>query len=129
MSARMISMKRGVVKALLHMGAWMVGAAATALLFRHSGSWLAYGLLSGWWCALYCGYVFRVERSAVLPAGVLYLAARIVAAGTGLDLVYHDSPPLLSLDFVSTVVLGSVIFISPILVNELPGLRRGGQLS
>jgi hypothetical protein len=117
------ALKRASIGGSVHAAAWVLGGLAAGLIFQHSESRLAYSLLSGWWCALYCGYLFHVKTAAIVPAGILYVLARIGDAVLGYGLVYHDPPPVLSWDFVSTAVLSGLVFVSPILVNEFARLK------
>lgn len=124
MSWEVVTMaQRGIVQAAVHTGVWVLAAVSVGMALRHSDARLAYSLLSGWWAALYAGYVFGVRTLALPASAVLYLLARIGDSGLGLGLLYHDPPKFPSSEFLVVVLLGYLLFVSPILLNELVRLK------
>jgi hypothetical protein len=110
---------RSVGEALIHAFAWGGTAICVVAIFQHSDARLAYALLSGWWAALYVGHLGRVRLAAALPAAFLYAVARGVDSLCGFQVLYHDSPSRLSPSFAAGTVLGTLVFISPIVVNAV----------
>lgn len=115
--------QQGIVQAAVHTGLWVLAAVGVGVVLRHGDARLAYSLVSGWWAALYGGYVFGVRTQALPATAVLYLLARIGDSVLGLGLLYHDPPLLQTPEFLLVVLLGYLLFVSPILLNELVRLR------
>jgi hypothetical protein len=100
-----------------HFGAWVVGTVLTTWLFQYSDSARAYGALSGWWCALYVGYVLEIGPK-VMPAGALVvLVVGGVAAQQETNWLFPDAPPGVSVAYLGMLLVTGTVILSPILVN------------
>lgn len=114
----MADMRAAVIQATLHFAAWVLPALVVGAVFGHSESRLAYGLLSGWWAALYLGYVFAVRIKSIVLSVLFYILVVVIDWYFDLGL-FHDSTLLVSL-------LGLMAYISPILLNAaMRAARRG----
>lgn len=76
-------------------------------------------MISGWWCALYVGYIFRVRIKAALVVGVGYFVFGVAAVSLDWSWFYHDMPTNLSLAFAGTLAGGALVFVGPILMNAI----------
>ena len=103
----------------IHILAWLIAYAFINLLLSHSPSRVSYGYLSGWWCALYCGYIYRVGLNAFLPILIVFFASGCISVIFDWNWVYHDLPSNFSIDLILIFLGQGFVFSSPILVNLL----------
>jgi hypothetical protein len=104
-----MNFKSTLTKAALHFAAWAFARYAALAVFSASESGHAYGLLSGWWCALYVAALCETRlASAMLAAGVF-----LVVDWTHPIPPAHDITELGLADLLVRVA----IFISPIPIH------------
>lgn len=107
-----------VVKAVIHLAAWIGVGFLVGVVFADSPARLAYALLSGWWAALYVGFVFTVSTREIMLSVIFY--GLIVAADMHFSWgLFHDPPGEFSLSALVFFLPGLMIYISPILLNAL----------
>ena len=70
-------------------------------------------MLSGWWAALYVGYVAKIGMSAALPLCLIVLAGTLTSVNV-LTFSQRGNQPLFD---VVSLILQCGILISPLLVN------------
>lgn len=115
--------RHDAVGVAIHFAAWIAMAMVVAAVFSHSEAATAYGLLSGWWCALYAATLTTPTIRAGAVAFVVFFVIDVVAAAMGIVLLQHDQAGLEA----STIVnagLRAVVFVSPIFANRVVGLLR-----
>lgn len=98
-------------------------AVVVAAAFSHSEAATAYGLLSGWWCALYVATLTTPTNRAGGAVFVLFLAIDVIAAAMGVAPFQHDRAGLGG----STIInagLRAIVFVSPIFANRAVALVR-----
>lgn len=71
----MTDLRAALLGAIIHCAAWLGVELAVESMMRGSACKEIYGLLSGFWAALYIGFVLRVPLSAFVPAAVVYTIA------------------------------------------------------
>ena len=70
----MNQVRKTAIAVALHYGTWIGVATIVEMIFGDSPARGAYGMLSGWWAALYVGYVAKIGMSAALPLCLIVLA-------------------------------------------------------
>lgn len=108
-----------MVKVLMHVSFWGIGFSIIYLTMSHSDVREAYGFITGWWCACYLGYVTNIKSKAVIPSYLLYVTLCIVSFSLGDVWFYHGAGSNLNIQLVVIILLQGVVFVSPILINEL----------
>ena len=106
----MRTFRHALVGAAAHTLGALTGFLMAGWIMADSPARTAYALLSGWWCALWVGAVFRVRLAAVLPCALLAIGWG--AAYPGHDLTWQDyvtSP--------GRMVGIALVFVSPIALN------------
>lgn len=111
-------LKQWVIDPCIHVSAWIIGYQITIGVFSGSECVYVYGLLSGWWCALYLGYIGRVKLFITIPLIIIYMTLEIVSFFWELPLLlYHNPPANFEWAFFFVILGQAVIFISPIPIN------------
>jgi hypothetical protein len=110
-------MKKSILGSCIYIAGWLIGYFCITLILSGSSGKVAYGLLSGWWCTLYLGYLFQIELIAAIPLFVLYVAGSLISLFFNLNLFYHDGPDALSVSYLFIIIFQAIIFISPALIN------------
>lgn len=109
---------------VIHISGWIFPYLAIVVTATHSPSRHVYGFISGWWCALYVGYLLKISLRTALAIFLLYLCYGVLAILFGWDWFYHDIPALADFDFSLTcfflfiIVTGALFFVSPIIINH-----------
>lgn len=109
---------KSVLAAAIHIAAWLLADFITTVLSADSSSKAVYGSISGWWCALYVGYVLKVD----MKAAVIVIASAFLFGVMSFYLgwnFYHDMPSQTSLEFIAILLVRAIIFSSPIFINAL----------
>lgn len=109
---------------LFHSIAWIVGFFLFAYVFSYSASSYAYGYLSGWWLALYVGYLTNIKFRSAYIAAFLYLILGIFSSVYNWVWFYKDFPNEISLDLFAILFIGMFVFVSPIFVNSVMRLIK-----
>ncbi len=121
--------KRCLIDGCIHSVAWVLAAIFVTFLTNDSPARVAYGELSGWWFALYIGYVRNIRIPSVLIACPLYIAVGILAIYFDWTWFYKGLPSTVSWGYVVILFFGSLFFASPILINAIVrGLSRKFRL-
>ncbi len=115
--------RRVLLETVVHFAAWIATYALVSAVFSGSDARTAYGLLSGWWCALYAGAVMNTSLKAGLAAAVVFIALDLVAAAMSLPRMYHDGGTF-GFGTVVNTIQRALLFVSPILVNAGVFLAR-----
>jgi hypothetical protein len=102
----------------LFVAGWAAGYAAMILVFSHSPSASAYGLISGWWCALYCARVFELRLSVAAVAFPVYLGYAVLSVILDLPYLYHDNPGSVDFQYFLSAMLSAAMFVSPLIVDS-----------
>ena len=114
-----MSIKNAVIGFILHTGSWLLGTVITETLFSSSSARTALGVLAGWWCALYIGYILKIKIEASLIVISFYLLVAILAVLFNWEWFYHDLPNQLSFLHLLMMFLGGCLFSTPIFINAL----------
>ncbi|GEM_PF-5725620 len=78
-----------------------------------------YGLISGWWCALYFVNIFKIKVLSSVPIFISHLIVMLLSWHIG-QFHYHDPPEKLTVSFFfMAVVTRSFFFTSPVFINGL----------
>lgn len=109
----------------LFVAGWVAGYTVMILVFSHSPSALAYGLLSGWWCALYSARIFRIQLSVAAVAFPGYVAYAMLSVTLDFPNIYHDRPSSIDFQYVLSATFSAAIFVSPLLMDHL--VRRAAD--
>jgi hypothetical protein len=103
---------------VLHIAAWLCACALILYIFQHSTSKYVYAVISGWWCALYVGYIFKIGFGSCAIAFMFYLCYEIVVIIVfGSEWLYHDISGGLDFSLFLRIVSRDIIFISPVFAN------------
>lgn len=106
------------LQGIAHSIFWLAGFFAASELMKHSEASIAYGYLTGWWTALYLGYVCNFKFGSSVSALVLYFLSGILAIHFRWPWFYKDLPQSVTLQFMYLLFIGGAVFVSPILINE-----------
>ncbi len=110
--------KNIIVDSAIHISCWILGYWALYSLMSHSGSKEAYGIIVGWWLALYIGFVFKIKLSAFPPVFLLYILTCIVSFIIGTTgWFYHGAPEHINFILLAVIFSQALVFSSPIVVN------------
>ena len=96
---------------------WVAGYIAMLLIFSHSTNALAYGLISGWWCALYASRIFSVRLSVSVGAFAVYFVYALLAVYLDFPSFYHDAPKKIDFAYFMSAVFTAIIFASPLVTD------------
>jgi hypothetical protein len=111
------SCTKWLIGAVTHGLAWVIGYFLLALFFSDSPCRSAYGLLSGWYLALYVDFIANVSLGASLLAALFFYGLLVVAMAQGWQWFFHDASAKLSgVDYLLAIV-PALGFTSPILLN------------
>ena len=80
---------------------------------------LAYSYLTGWWTALYFGYIARFNISSSASAFTIYFCAGILAIFFDWSWFYKGLPTSLISSYLLILAIGGAVFVSPILINSI----------
>jgi len=99
----------------------LIGILAVSKIMEHSEARIAYGYLSGWWAALYFGYIAKLNIASSVSAFLIYCCIGILAFFFDWSWFYKGLPETVTLQYVVVLVVGAGVFVSPILINA--GMR------
>jgi hypothetical protein len=111
--------RKSLQNSSLYISAWVFGYGVMIVIFGHSPSRQAYGLLSGWWCALYVSYILSVNLRAAAFALLVYFCFGFLSVYFGWSWLYHDLPHAVSVTCTFVLLVGGLVFVSPILLNSI----------
>jgi hypothetical protein len=101
---------------LIHCVAWLGFEIVVESVMSASECKEIYGLISGFWAALYFGFVLRVPLSAFVPAALFFVVASWASGSSGIAFPRRasdaGSPGLLSL------LPWAILFGLPIVINH-----------
>ena len=80
---------------------------------------LAYSYLTGWWTALYFGYIARFNISSSAFAFTIYFCVGILAVFLDWSWFYKGLPTSLIPSYLLILAIGGAVFVSPILINSV----------
>jgi len=108
-----------LIQAFIHSALWIVGIVIVVTVMNHSSSRIAYGYLIGWWLALYVGYIARFNLLSALMSSLIYIVVGVLSVWFGWEWFYKGLPESISFSYLVTLLLGAVVFCSPILINSV----------
>lgn len=111
--------REAILKSLLHALAWVLAYVLVIYVFDYSPSKQAYGLLSGWWCALYVGYIFNIQFRTTIVARIAYVLVGLLTASLAAPWVSHDWSSVPAADKILYDAVHSVVILSPIAINTI----------
>lgn len=111
--------RRSLVGGVAHCAFWLIGIVISFTVMAHSEARIAYGLLTGWWIALYFGYITNISISSSVFPFLIYICTGIFAVICKWTWFYKGLPETITLYYVIILLLGAAIFVSPILINEV----------
>jgi hypothetical protein len=111
--------KQALIGGCVHVIAWVLTYALIVALFKDSAARQAYGLLAGWWCALFIDYLFHVPFKAATCPFFAYICIGILAVFYQIPWIYHDLPSELTLAYITMLALGGIVFVSPIIIDNV----------
>ena len=103
----------------MHITWWAIGFSMAYFIMLHSDARESYGIITGWWCACYLGYVTNIKIKAAIPSYLLYVIVCIISFILGYAWFYHGAGSNVSVQLVIVILLQGVVFISPIIVNTV----------
>ncbi|MEX2500549.1 MAG: hypothetical protein WD397_16920 [Wenzhouxiangellaceae bacterium] len=106
------------LQAAIHSVLWVGTILFMVSMFSQSDSRLAYGYLTAWWLSLYVGYIAGFRLLSAFIAIVIYMGVGMFAVWFDWAWFYRGLPDTVSTAYLATLLLGAVIFCSPILVNS-----------
>jgi hypothetical protein len=83
----------------------------------HSEARMSYAYLTGWWGALYLGYVFNIKPLSSVIAFLVYFFLGTLAVFLDWSWFYMGLPDIISIQYLIALVVGGVAFVSPIFFN------------
>ena len=104
---------------LIHGISWIIGFVFAYIVMSHSHAKEVYGVIVGWWCASYFGYVFNVELKVAASLFMTYVLICLTSAICGSTWFYHDINGSIDLDLLIALSLQGIFFISPLVFNFL----------
>ena len=104
---------------LIHCAFYGIGFLMTYKLMADSEARLAYSYLTGWWTALYFGYIARFNISSSAFAFTIYFCVGILAVFLDWSWFYKGLPTSLIPSYLLILVIGGAVFVSPILINSV----------
>lgn len=107
------------MQGIAHSALWVIGIFSASQLMEHREARMAYGYLTGWWVALYFGYIGRLKVTSSVSALIIYFGVGIAAVFLDWSWFYKDLPRSVNLRYILVLVVGGVVFISPILINSI----------
>ena len=102
-----------------HFLSWIAGFSIVYFAMSHSSSKEIYGIISGWWCACYFGYIASLRFKIIFPTFIAYVLICIISLIFGEAWFFHDADNKLSVHILVVILLQGCIFISPIIMNEI----------
>jgi hypothetical protein len=119
--------RTGIAGASAHCLTWAVAYLLVESAMGHSSARGGYGLLVGWWAALYVGYIGRVDLRAVPALSALVVLGRFFSTNV-LSMSAAD-PLYATRDGFVVLAVQILAFVSPVFLNELVRavLRRFNQ--
>ena len=103
---------------LVHIISWCIGFGLTFAVTSHSSVSVNYGIISGWWVACYFGYILNVRAKSVPFAYIVFVFLFIILYVNEV-FSFHDMGNQIDIFMVVIVLSQGIVFISPILVNEI----------
>ena len=100
---------------------WLVGYFFIRTLGMGLSTVEAYALINGWWLCAYVASKFEISLIAVIPGGVIYFVAFIMAALSGQDFFYRDIQGVGLAGILAVAALQTLMFVSPIIFNSIVG--------
>ena len=110
-------MTKSFLQGLAHCVFWVIGFLVASKLMTHSEARIAYGYLTGWWAALYFGYIGKFNISSSVSAFIIYFCTGIIAVFFGWPWFYKGLPASLTHQYLLILAVGGAVFVSPILIN------------
>lgn len=110
---------KSFLQGLIHCAFWVIGILIASKLMAHSEARIAYGYLTGWWAALYFGYIGRFKISSSVSALIIYFCTGILAVFLDWSWFYKGLPASVTPRYLLTLAIGGVVFVSPILINSI----------
>jgi hypothetical protein len=110
---------KSFLQSLAHSTFWIIGFFAASKLMGHSEAKFAYGYLTGWWAALYFGYIGNLKIASSVSAFIICFCVGIVAVFLNWYWFYKDLPESVTVQYMFVLIIGGGIFISPILINSV----------
>ena len=104
---------------LIHCAFYGIGFLMAYKLMADSEARLAYGYLTGWWTALYFGYIARFNIFSSAFAFTIYFCAGILAILLDWSWFYKCLPTSLISSYLLILAIGGAVFVSPILINSI----------
>ena len=112
-----MKMTKSFLQGLTHCVFWVIGFLVASKLMTHSEARIAYGYLTGWWAALYFGYIGKFNISSSVSAFIIYFCTGIIAVFFGWPWFYKGLPASLTHQYLLILAVGGAVFVSPILIN------------
>ena len=103
--------------ALGHILSWVVPYVFVILFAKHSSSRYVYGIITGWWCALYVGYILKINFSSFLFVFLMYMLVGFFAIYFNFEWFYHDVPDKIDFSIMLIILCRALFFASPIILN------------
>ena len=112
-----MNISKSLLQGLIHCAFWVIGFLVASKLMAHSEARIAYGYLTGWWTALYLGYIAKFKISSLVSALTIYFCTGILAVFLNWSWFYKGLPTSVTPRYLLTLAIGGAVFVSPILIN------------
>lgn len=114
----MKTISKSFIQGIAHSAFWIIGIFAASKLMEHSEAKVAYGYLTGWWAALYFGYIGKLKIASSVSAFIIYFCIGIVAVFLDWAWFYKGLPESVTTQYIFVLAIRGAVFISPILINS-----------
>lgn len=113
------TLKQSTIQAILHAVVWFGFQYLVLFLFKVSNSIDDFATISGWFAAVIFGYLWGISFKALLPISAFYFVAAFVDFYAKTGFFYEDIPETVSVELVILLFSGFLLFVSPIIINQL----------
>jgi len=114
-----MSTRDWLIGPVIHVVAWLGAYQATVAVLGGTSGVAAYGMLSGWWLALYADYVTGVKLKAGLVLFGAYFALSVGTALLGLSWFHTDTADDVGLMLPLLAAGQAAVFVSLLILNSL----------
>lgn len=113
------TVRRAGTGAIVHAASWLGTSWIITYLTSGSAASLAYGALSGWWCALYVGAIAGVRIHSTAVAAAIYLSCALSARLLGWSWPLSNADRTWGAASFALDVGSALLFVTPIVINEV----------
>lgn len=115
----MINASREIKALLGYIFAWSGAFWIVYWVALHSDNKWVYGVISGWWCALYVSHILQLRLAIALYAVIVHFFYQVFLTMFDFHPSYHDFNYQFDEIYLMYILLLSLAFSSPIIIDYL----------